>query len=273
MSELIDKVKEAVEAIRSRTEAKPKVGIILGTGLGGLVSEIEERAEISYGEIPHFPLPTVMTHAGKLIFGKLGGKRVVAMQGRFHRYEGYSMEQITFPVRVMKYLGVRTLVVSNTSGGMNPQFRPGEIMIIADHINLLGDSPLIGIDESDFGSRFVDMSQAYDRKLIDLAERIALDEKIRVRKGVYVAVVGPNLETAAEYRFLRTIGADVVGMSTVPEVIAGVHSGMRILGLSVITDSCLPDALKPVSIEEIFRIAQVAGPELTRLVKRVVEEL
>jgi purine-nucleoside phosphorylase len=208
-----------------------------------------------------------------LIFGHIAGKPVMAMQGRFHYYEGYSMQQIAFPVRVMKQLGAHTLLVSNACGGMNPLFEPGDIMIIDDHINLLGDNPLIGANDDDLGPRFPDMSEPYTRKLIGLAEQIALEDKIPVQKGVYVALSGPCLETRAEYRFLRAIGADVVGMSTIPEVIVAVHGGMQVLGLSVVTDSCLPDALKPVDIQEILRVAGEAEPGLTRLMKRVIEEM
>ncbi|RMF69805.1 MAG: purine-nucleoside phosphorylase, partial [Calditrichaeota bacterium] len=234
---------------------------------------IDQETAISYDQIPHFPISTVESHAGRLIFGKIGNKSVMAMQGRFHYYEGYSMKQITFPVRVMKHLGAHTLLVSNACGGMNPLFTPGDIMIITDHINLIGDNPLIGVNDDTLGPRFPDMSEPYTKELIALAEQIALEEKIRVQKGVYVALSGPSLETRAEYRFLRIIGADVVGMSTVPEVIVAVHSSMRVLGLSVVTDSCLPDALKPVDIQEILRVAAEAEPKLTLLMKRVVERM
>lgn len=270
MMALREKIQEAVEVLRGKTELVPSVGIILGTGLGGLAEEIQKKAVVPYEEIPHFPLSTVESHMGRLIFGDLQGKAVMAMQGRFHYYEGYSMQQITFPVRVMKALGCKTLIVSNACGGMNPQFRAGDIMLIADHINLLGSNPLIGPNDETLGPRFPDMSEPYSRELIALAEKVALQERIRVQKGVYVAVPGPNLETRAEYRFLRIIGADVVGMSTVPEVIVAVHSGMRVLGFSVITDECFPDALKPVNIKEILRIAAEAEPKLTILMKRVV---
>ncbi len=271
MTELRKQIQEAVEVLKQKTRLTPKIGIILGTGLGGLADEIEREAVVPYEEIPHFPLSTVESHAGRLIFGRLSGKPVMAMQGRFHYYEGYTMQQITFPVRVMKAMGCHTLIVSNACGGMNPNFTPGDIMIIADHINLLGDNPLIGPNDDELGPRFPDMSEPYTKSLIELAEKVALEEKIKIQKGVYVAVAGPNLETRAEYRFLRTIGADVVGMSTVPEVIVAVHGGMKVLGLSVITDACLPDALQPVNIQEILRIAAEAEPKLTLLMKRVVE--
>lgn len=270
MSELLQQIREAGSLLRERATAAPEVGIILGTGLGGLAEEIDKECVISYEEIPHFPLSTVESHAGRLIFGRLSDKSVVAMQGRFHYYEGYTMQQITFPVRVMKDLGCHTLIVSNACGGMNPTYSPGDIMIIADHINMLGDNPLIGPNDDELGPRFPDMSEPYTASLVALAEKIALQERIKIQKGVFVAVAGPNLETRAEYRFLRAIGADVVGMSTVPEVIVAVHGGMKVLGLSVITDSCLPDALEPVDIAAILRIAAEAEPKLTLLIKRVV---
>ena len=273
MSELRQQINEAVDALRRKSRLEPEIGVILGTGLGGLTKEIEIEVTIPYTEIPHFPLSTVESHAGRLIFGRLGGKRVMAMQGRFHYYEGYSMKQITFPVRAMKALGCHTLVVSNACGGMNPLFTPGDLMIMTDHINLLGDNPLIGPNDDTLGLRFPDMSEPYTIKLIALAEQVALEEKMRVQKGVYVALSGPNLETRAEYRFLRIIGADVVGMSTVPEVIVAVHSNMRVLGISVITDSCLPDALEPVDIAKILKIAGEAEPKLTRLMKCAIEKM
>lgn len=273
MQELRKKISEAHDFLSNQTGLKPEVGIILGTGLGALVKEIKEEASVSYEDIPHFPVSTVESHAGRLIFGHIGSRTVMAMQGRFHYYEGYSMKQITFPVRVMKSMGANTLLVSNACGGMNPIYRPGDIMIISDHINLLGDNPLIGPNDDELGPRFPDMSEPYSNSLIELAEKIALAEKLRIQKGVYVAVAGPCLETRAEYRFLRSIGADVVGMSTIPEVIVAVHSSMQVLGLSVVTDACFPDALKPVDIQEILRVAGEAEPKLTLLMKRVVEQL
>jgi purine-nucleoside phosphorylase len=273
MTELRKQIEEAGAFLKTQTAIRPQIGIILGTGLGALAEEIDREAVVSYQDIPHFPLSTVESHVGRLIFGTLGGKQVMAMQGRFHYYEGYSMKQITFPVRVMKHLGAETLLVSNAAGGLNPLFNAGELMIIVDHINMLGDNPLIGPNDESLGPRFPDMSEPYTRSLIELAEQVAMEEKIRVHKGVYVALTGPNLETRAEYRFLRLIGADVVGMSTVPEVIVAVHSGMKVLGFSVITDMCLPDALKPVDIAEILRIAGEAEPHLTRLMARVVERM
>jgi purine-nucleoside phosphorylase len=264
---------EAVAAIRKRSDFSPEIAIILGTGLGALGKEIRVETSIPYAEIPHFPLSTVESHTGQLLFGTLGGKRVVAMQGRFHRYEGYSLQQVVLPVRVMYLLGARTLVVSNACGGMNPEWRAGDIMLIEDHINLLGENPLVGANLDALGPRFPDMSEAYDRALQRSAEQAARDLDIPLRRGVYVAVAGPNLETRAEYRMLRTMGADVVGMSTVPEVIAARHMSMRVLGLSIITDECFPDTLEEANIEKIIATAAGAEPNLTRLVVRVLESL
>ena len=249
------------------------LGIILGTGLGGLVKEIKIEHEIDYSDLPHFPLSTVESHHGKLIFGTISGKKVVAMQGRFHYYEGYSMQQITYPVRVMKYLGVKTLLVSNACGGMNPLYRRGDVMIMVDHINLLGDNPLIGKNEDELGPRFPDMSEPYNLELIKIAEEVALENKIKVQKGVYVAVSGPNLETKAEYRFLRATGADVVGMSTIPENIVANHMGMEVLGISIVTDECFPDSLKPVNVEEIIAAAMAAEPKMTFIMKEVIKRV
>ena len=266
-------IDEALKIIKGRTNSSPAIGIILGTGLGGLAKEIETETEIDYGSIPHFPVSTVESHHGKLIFGKLAGKQVVAMQGRFHYYEAYSLQQITFPVRVMKFLGVHTLLISNAGGALNPDFRKGDIMIISDHINLLGDNPLIGPNDETLGPRFPDMSEPYDREMIALAEKAARELKIKLRKGVYAAMQGPNLETAAEYRFLRTIGADAVGMSTIPEDIVAVHMGMRVLGFSILTDECFPEALKPVSLEQVIAVAKEAEPRMTAVMKEVVRRL
>jgi purine-nucleoside phosphorylase len=273
MTELYDQVQEAAKAVRARWAGKPRVGIILGTGLGGLVGEVEAAAAIPYHEIPHFPTSTVVSHAGRLVCGKLAGKPVVAMEGRFHYYEGYSLRQITLPVRVLKALGCEVLIVSNASGGLNPQFAKGDIMLIEDHINLIGDNPLIGPNDDRLGPRFPDMCWPYDRELLALARRVALEEQVACHQGVFVAVPGPNLETRAEYRFLRGAGADVVGMSTVPEVIVAVHCGLRSLGLSVITDMCLPDALEPARLEDIIATANMAEKKLRTIVKRVVGEL
>lgn len=273
MSELINKINETIKVLRDVTDKNYEVGIILGTGLGGLVKDIEIVHTIDYGDIPHFPLSTVESHHGKLIFGKLSGKNVVVMQGRFHYYEGYSMKQITYPVRVMKFLGVKTLLLSNACGGMNPIYQRGDLMIMNDHINLLGDNPLIGKNEDELGPRFPDMSEPYSKRLINLAEDAALKNGIKVHKGVYVAVPGPNLETRAEYRFLRDIGADVVGMSSIPEDIVAVHMGMEVFGLSIITDECFPDSLKPVVVEEIIEAANQAEPKMTTIMKELVNAL
>lgn len=273
MSQLINMINETLEVIRKYTTKNYEIGIILGTGLGGLVKEIDIEHQIDYSELPHFPISTVESHHGKLIFGNIAGKDVVAMQGRFHYYEGYTMKQITYPVRVMKFLGVKILIVSNACGGMNPLFRRGDIMLIVDHINLLGDNPLIGKNEDELGPRFPDMSEPYSLDLIKLAEEVALENKIKVQKGVYVAVPGPNLETKAEYRFLRAIGADAVGMSTVPENIVANHMGMKVLGISIITDECFPEALKPVKLEEIIAVANEAEPKITLIMKEVIKRL
>jgi purine-nucleoside phosphorylase len=276
MSPLRQQINETINFLRTKTSATPSVGIILGTGLGGLAKEIKAEVVIDYADIPHFPLSTVESHHGKLIFGTLGGKSVVAMQGRFHYYEGYTMQQITFPVRVMSAkggLGVKTLLVSNAAGGMNPLFTRGDVMLITDHINLLGDNPLIGPNDDELGPRFPDMSEPYSKELIALAEKIALESKIKLQKGIFVAVPGPNLETRSEYRFLRGIGADVVGMSTVPECVVAVHMSMRVLGFSIITDECFPDALKPAKLEEIVATAMAAEPKLTTIMKEVVRQL
>jgi purine-nucleoside phosphorylase len=270
---LREQIEEAVGFIRTKTEFVPKIGIILGTGLGTLAEGINVEAKISYQDIPHFPVSTVESHAGRLIFGYLSGKNVVAMQGRFHYYEGYDMKQVTFPVRVMKALGAHTLVVSNACGGMNPQFKSGDIVVITDHINLLGSNPLFGPNDDSLGPRFPDMCCCYDPQLITLAENAALNLGLKLQKGVYVAVGGPNLETAAEYRFLRFIGADVVGMSTVPEVIVARHQGMKVLGLSLITDMGLPDALKPTNLAEILATAAKSEPLLKSIMTRVIEKI
>jgi purine-nucleoside phosphorylase len=270
---LFDRVQGAAEVVRRRSALVPEVGIILGTGLGGLAREIAVEAEVPYADIPGFPLSTVETHAGKLLLGRLGGRPVVAMQGRFHRYEGYDLQQVTFPVRVLRQLGARTLVVSNACGGMNPLWAPGDLVLISDHINLLGDNPLVGPNDERLGPRFPDMSAPYDPELRALARAVALELGIVLREGVYVAVSGPNLETRAEYRMLRAIGADVVGMSTVPEVIVANHQGMRTVGISIVTDQCLPDALEPAELGKIIATANRAEPNLTRLITNVVERL
>lgn len=273
MSDFRRQIEEAEAFLRERCELRPEVGLVLGTGLGGLADRIDACCEIPYGDIPHFARSTVPSHSGRFVFGTLGGRPVVAMQGRVHYYEGYGMRRITLPVRVMRALGAHTLVTSNAVGGMNPQLAPGDLTVVVDHINLMGDNPLIGPNDDALGVRFPDMSEPYARDLVSLAETTALDLGLPLKRAVYVAVAGPNLETAAEYRFLRTIGADTVGMSLVPEVLAAVHGGMRVLGLSVVTDACFPDTLQPADVNQIIRVAQVAEPHLCRLVEDVLRRL
>lgn len=264
---------EAVAFIKERLPIDPEYLLILGTGLGQLAEEMTVEVELLYEDIPHFPVSTVEGHAGKLLIGYLGGKSIMAMQGRFHYYEGYSMNQIAFPVRVAKMLGIQTLLVSNACGGLNPNFERGDIMLINDHINFLGDNPLIGPNDPDLGPRFPDMSQPYTERLLATAEQVALDAGIKMHQGVYLAVSGPMMETKGEYRYMRQLGADVVGMSTVPEVIAAVHMSMEVLGISVITDECFPDALEPVSLDDVLEAAAMAEPQLTRVVVGVLERL
>ena len=266
MLELFNQIQEATGHIQSAWDQSPQVGIILGTGLGSLVDQIEVAATVDYDAIPHFPRSTATSHRGRLVCGTLQGLQVMAMEGRIHQYEGYPLKQITLPVRVMKAMGAGLLVVSNAVGGMNPYYRCGNIMVIEDHINLMGDNPLIGINDDRLGPRFPDMSEPYELRLVDEALEIARRENIVAHRGVLVAVTGPNLETRAEYRFLRMIGADVVGMSTVPEVIVAAHAGLRVVGFSVITDICLPDALQPANVDEIIAIANEAEPKLRALV-------
>lgn len=270
MLELYAQIEEAVQAIRAEWDSTPRAGIILGTGLGGLAEEIDVEASLEYEEIPNFPRSTAVSHRGRFVCGRLEGVPVVAMEGRFHMYEGYSLQQITLPVRVIKALGADLLAVSNACGGMNPYFRDGDIMVIEDHINLMGDNPLIGINDDRLGPRFPDMCEPYDLRLVDCALEIARREDIVAHKGVFVAVAGPNLETRAEYRFLRMIGADAVGMSTVPEVIVAVHCGLRVVGFSIVTDMCLPDALKPADVRKIIAVANAAEPKLRTLVKNIL---
>jgi purine-nucleoside phosphorylase len=269
----LEAITAAAEVVRARFALVPEVAIVLGTGLGGLAREIDVATTVEYADIPGFPLSTVESHAGRLLCGTLGGKTVVAMQGRFHRYEGYSLQQVTFPVRVLRALGADTLVVSNACGGMREEWAPGDLMVIADHINLLGDNPLVGENDDRLGVRFPDMSAPYDAELRALAHAVAAEQGTVLREGVYVAVTGPNLETRAEYRMLRTIGADVVGMSTVPEVIVAVQGGMRVLGLSIITDQCIPETLMPAELATIIATAGRAEPRLTALVRGVLERL
>ena len=268
-----EKIEAAVGFIRNKTELSPRVGLILGTGLGDASGAIQNRVEIPYGEIPGFVVSTAESHAGILILGSIQDTPVVAMQGRLHYYEGYSMKEITFPVRVMRALGAKILVVSNAVGGMNPLFSAGDIAVVTDHINLMIDNPLIGPNDDELGPRFPDMSEPYAKNLIELVETIALEERIPLKHGVFVGVPGPNLETRAEYRFLRGIGADMVGMSLIPETLVAVHGGMRVLALSVITDICLPDTLEPVNIERILAVAAGAEPTLKKLVAKTLERL
>lgn len=269
----VEAIAAAMEVVRARFATRPRAALVLGTGLGALGREIEVEESIDYADIPGFPLSTVESHAGRLLCGTLAGKPVIAMQGRFHRYEGYTLQQVTFPIRVLRALGAEVLIVSNACGGMHPLWAPGELMLIADHINLLGDNPLVGHNDDRLGPRFPDMSAPYDDALRAVAREVALSQKLALREGVYVAVAGPNLETRAEYRMLRALGADVVGMSTVPEVIVAVHGGMRVLGISIITDQCLPDALEPASLPTILAVAGTAEPKLTAVVRGVMERL
>jgi len=271
--ELRHKLDEAVQTIKTQCQTTPKIGIILGTGLGSLSDVIEEAVTIKYNNIPHFPTSTADSHAGDLILGKLSGKSVLAMSGRFHMYEGYSQEQITFPIRVAKALGIHTLIISNAAGGMNPLFDVGDLMVITDHINFMGDNPLIGPNDDSLGPRFPDMSEPYSWDLIKLAESLALDLSLPLKRGVYLGCPGPSLETRAEYRFMRMLGADAVGMSTVPEVIVAVHAGLKVLGFSAITDSCLPDALQPANIKAIIATANAVEPNLTKLVLACIEKM
>ena len=270
---LREKIGEALSYVRSKSSIVPEIGIILGTGLGKLAEKIEDKVVISYKQIPHFAVSTAPGHAGNLLLGKIGEKKVVAMQGRFHLYEGYSPEEVTFPIRVMKALGVKVLIESNAAGGMNRNFKPGDIMIITDHINFTGTNPLIGPNDDSLGPRFPDMSEPYDWDLIELTEEVALEEGIRCHRGVYIGVTGPNFETRAEYRFFHLIGADAVGMSTVPEVIVAKHSGLKVLGLSCITDMCIPDKLEPVDFRKVIDVANKAEPKITRLVEKVIRKI
>jgi purine-nucleoside phosphorylase len=266
-------IQQAYESIRSAYDGSPAIGIILGTGLGALVDTVTISLSIPYQDIPNFPTSTVESHKGRLIFGDINGIPVVVMQGRFHQYEGYSLQQITLPVRIFKLLGVKTLIVSNACGGMNPLYRRSDIMLIDDHINLLGDNPLVGRNIDELGPRFPDMSEPYSQRLLALAESTALELGIKVHRGVYIAVTGPNLETRAEYRFLRTIGADVVGMSTVPECIVARHMGMEVLGVSIVTDECFPDSLQPVSLEHVLEAASIAEPKMTTLITTLIPKI
>ncbi len=273
MESFKNKVLEATEFVRGKIVDQPLIGLLIGTGLGDTADDMNNVISFDYKDIPHFPISTVPTHHGRVLFGNMAGKAVMAMQGRFHYYEGYSMQEITLPVRVMQMIGVKTLILSNAAGGINHLFDTGDIMVITDHINLTGNNPLIGPNVDEWGPRFPDMSQVYDRGLIALAEQAALENNIRVQKGVYAGLPGPSLETGAEIRFLKTIGADAVGLSTIPEVIAAVHGGMAILGFSVITNMNLPDHLKPARVEEIIAAAERTAPRLRAIIRGVVEKL
>ncbi len=271
---LYEQIQESKKVILSKVgQINAKIGIILGTGLGALVNDVKIKYEISYKEIPNFVKPTVESHEGKLIIGEIEGKEVIILQGRFHLYEGYSTNEITFPVRVLKALGIDILIVSNAAGGLNPQFERGDLMVIEDHIGFFMPNPLIGPNDDRLGVRFPDMSEVYDKELIKLAIEAALEENIYIKKGVYVGVTGPSLETRAEYRMLRMVGADAVGMSTIPEVIVAIHSGLRVLAFSVITDMGLPDALEPLTLEMVIEAANKAEPKLVKVIKGVLRRL
>jgi len=273
MENLKQKIDEAVQFIRTKTSMKPRIGVILGSGLGSLTKAVKREVEIPYGQIPHFPLSTVEGHAGRLLFGTVGGKQVVAMEGRFHYYEGYTLQQVTFPIRVMKQLGIEILVVSNAAGGLNPQFAKGDIVLMTDHINFQGNNPLLGHNDDTLGPRFPDMHNCYDKELQEIAKQTAIDEGIYLQRGVYIGVSGPNLETAAEYRFLRIIGGDLVGMSSVPEVLVARHQGTKVIGFSVVTDMGLPDAMEACSHAKVLAAAEKAGPDLSRLIEKTVERM
>ncbi|MEY5000780.1 MAG: hypothetical protein RLZZ211_816 [Bacteroidota bacterium] len=270
---MLSQIKESTAFIQSKTKVQPTIGIILGTGLGGLVKEIEIIDEINYQDIPHFPVSTVESHSGKLIFGRIGGKQVVAMQGRFHYYEGYSLQQVTFPVRVMKLLGIERLFVSNASGGVNPDFEVGEIMIMNDHINLFPGNPLIGKNIDELGPRFPDMSDPYDQEMIDKAANIAKSLGIRVSIGCYAGLTGPTLETPSEYKYVRTIGADAVGMSTVPEVIVARHMSIPCFAISIITDLGVPGKIKKVSVQDVIEVASRQEPKMTQIMKELISSI
>lgn len=272
-SEMVNRIRESADWVRARTKVRPELGIILGTGLGDFAGALDLDVAIPYEDIPNFPHSTVESHAGELHLGRLAGRPVAVMKGRVHFYEGYTMQQVAFPVRVLKALGCGTLIVTNSCGGMNPDMPAGTIVVTTDHINLMGANPLIGPNDDELGPRFPDMSEPYARPLVRLAERVALEQKIPLQRGVFVAVAGPNLETPAEYRFLRGIGADIVGMSLVPENLVAVHGGQRVLAFNVVTDECLPDALHPVDIASVLAVAGRTAPTLTRLVTEIVRRL
>ncbi len=270
---MLTQFKESVDYIQSKTSVKPKFGIILGTGLGGLVKEINVIDEIEYKDIPNFPVSTVESHSGKLIFGELGGKKVVAMQGRFHYYEGYNMKEVTFPVRVMKLLGIEKLFVSNASGGVNPDFEVGEIMILNDHINLFPEHPLVGKNFDELGPRFPDMSEPYDPEMINVALDVAKENNIKVSVGTYLGLTGPTLETPAEYGYVRTIGADAVGMSTVPEIIVARHMEIPCFAISIITDLGVPGKIHKVSLADVIAVASRQEPKMTIIMSQLISRL
>jgi purine-nucleoside phosphorylase len=270
---MLEKIQETIAFIKSRTNVEPVIGIVLGTGLGGLVNEIETIDTLPYHEIPNFPVSTVVGHEGKMIFGKLGGKHVVAMQGRFHYYEGYSMQEVTFPIRVMKFLGIKLLMLSNAAGGVNPEYKIGDLMIIKDHINLMGNNPLLGKNDNGLGPRFPDMSEAYDKKIIRQATKIARHNGIQFQVGVYAAVTGPTFETPAEYKYIHILGADAVGMSTVPEAIVARHMGLSCFAVSIISDLGIEGKIVEISHEEVIDAASMAEPQMTLIVKEMIEKL
>ncbi|MCG6155526.1 purine-nucleoside phosphorylase [Rubinisphaera margarita] len=273
MLHLMPKIEEAAKTIAAADSEKPRIGLILGTGLGGLSEQIEQRAVLPYGDIPHFPKSTVESHKGQLVCGELAGQNILAMEGRFHYYEGYSLQDVTFPVRVMKQLGCEILIVTNAAGGMNPQYSLADIMMIEDHINMMPENPLRGVNDDKLGPRFPDMCAPYDKELLTKAKAAALELQVPAHTGVFVAVPGPNLETRAEYRMLKAFGADCVGMSTVPEVIVAAHAGLRVLGFSVVTDMCLPDALEPVELSKILAVAAKGGERLAKLIPEVISRI
>ena len=269
---LRSQLEDAAAVIQKKISWKPEAAIVLGTGLGNLTQRVETEEEFPYSFLPHFPESTVESHKGQLVFGSLGGKKVAVMEGRFHGYEGYSLQEVTFPIRLLAQLGAKILIVTNAAGGLNLQYKKGELILIEDHINLMGLNPLVGPNDDRLGPRFPDLSEPYAKRLLQLTEEVAREQKISVKRGVYAAVLGPNLETRAEYRFLRGIGADLVGMSTVPEVLVGVHMGMEILGVACVTDVCDPDHLAPVDIKEIIKTANEAGPRLDRLLEAAIKK-
>jgi purine-nucleoside phosphorylase len=270
---MLKKIEEITKFVNEQIDFKPEIGIVLGTGLGGLVNEIEIEVTIPYTDIPHFPVSTVEGHQGQMIFGKLGGKNVVAMQGRFHYYEGYSMQEVGFPIRVLKFLGIKLLMLSNASGGVNPNYRIGDLMIIKDHINLMGNNPLIGKNDTGMGPRFPDMSETYDEKMIRFASKIARHLNIHFQLGVYAAVTGPTFETPAEYKYIRILGADAVGMSTVPEAIVARHMELPCFAVSVISDLGIEGKIVEISHQEVIEAASLAEPKMTKMVTEMIEKL